>query len=112
MASKTETDFNSVERVKQYIVEPEEPPGELPGDPREDEAWPRTGSVIVSKAVMRYRENLPVVLDSVSFEVRPYKGCPGSTSLLTVERRLVATSSIRQRVRDTVWGDVRCLAHE
>jgi ATP-binding cassette subfamily C (CFTR/MRP) protein 1 len=71
MASKTESDFNSVERVVQYLrPEPEAAadtaPDVLAALPPD---WPAQGAISVSKLSLRYRPGLPLVLRGVSFEV-------------------------------------------
>jgi ABC-type multidrug transport system fused ATPase/permease subunit len=52
------------------VQENEEAPAELDTDPSPKE-WPSEGRIEVSKAVMRYRKHLPVVLKSISFDVDP-----------------------------------------
>ena len=34
------------------------------------QTWPSEGAIVVEKAVMRYRPSMPIVLNSVSFNVR------------------------------------------
>ena len=46
-----------------------EAPSTLPDDPAPEE-WPAKGAVAMEGAVMRYRPELPTVLNSVSFSVR------------------------------------------
>ncbi|WIA12103.1 hypothetical protein OEZ85_012177 [Tetradesmus obliquus] len=73
MASKTESDFNSVERVVQYLQPATEAPEEtspkvaatLPA------GWPAAGAISVRDLKLRYRPGLPLVLRGVSFEVSP-----------------------------------------
>ncbi|KAF6255037.1 ABC transporter [Scenedesmus sp. NREL 46B-D3] len=73
MASKTESDFNSVERVVQYL----QPATEAPEETAPDVAatlpagWPAAGALSVRDLKLRYRPGLPLVLRGVSFEVSP-----------------------------------------
>jgi ATP-binding cassette, subfamily C (CFTR/MRP), member 1 len=70
LASKAESDFNSVERMVQYLDEESEAEHGLPSDPDADE-WPTHGKVVVRKIALRYRPDLPLVLKNVSFDVAP-----------------------------------------
>ncbi|WIA32238.1 hypothetical protein OEZ86_003085 [Tetradesmus obliquus] len=73
MASKTESDFNSVERVVQYL----QPATEAPEETAPEVAatlpagWPAAGAISVRDLKLRYRPGLPLVLRGVSFEVSP-----------------------------------------
>lgn len=71
LAAKTESDFNSVERVVQYLSPPTEAAEETDPDvaaqlPKD---WPSTGAISVRQLVLRYRPGLPLVLRGVSFDV-------------------------------------------
>ncbi|KAF8071181.1 abcC12 [Scenedesmus sp. PABB004] len=71
MASKTESDFNSVERVVQYLTPEPEAAEETAPDvaaalPKD---WPAVGAISVRGLTLRYRPGLPLVLRGVSFEV-------------------------------------------
>jgi len=73
MASKSEADFNSVERIVQYL-EPD--PEAAPDTPPEVAAemppnWPDRGAIEVTKLAMRYRPEMPLVLKGVSFVINP-----------------------------------------
>jgi len=73
MASKTESDFNSVERVVQYL----EPAPEAPADTQDPDlarglaagGWPAAGAISVRALTLRYRPGLPLVLRGLTFEV-------------------------------------------
>lgn len=79
---QVETNMVSVERLFQYIdLPPEEPPPPpptlptlptLPSVPRVQpaESWPAVGEITFSDVVMRYRPELPDVLQGASFSVR------------------------------------------
>ena len=71
MASKSESDFNSVERIVQYLgpakeAAPDTEPDVLAKMP---ESWPEKGAIIVDTLIMRYRPEMPLVLKGVSFEI-------------------------------------------
>ena len=68
--AQVELDFNSVERIVEYLEVPQE--GPLIADRRPPAYWPSTeGEVRVEDLVVRYSENLPPALNHVSFTVRP-----------------------------------------
>ncbi|GFH22354.1 ABC transporter, multidrug resistance associated protein, partial [Haematococcus lacustris] len=71
MGSKTETDFNSVERIVQYLAPEPEPAPDSPPDvmAKLGEAWPSAGAITVKELTMRYRPEMPLVLRGVSFQV-------------------------------------------
>ena len=68
---EVEARFTSVERIASYtknlesetdlIIQHSRPPGD----------WPKQGHVRFDKYSMRYREELPLVLKDVSFEIQP-----------------------------------------
>lgn len=68
--AQVELDFNSVERIVEYLEVPQEAP--LIADRRPPAYWPSTdGQVHIEDLVVKYSENLPPALDHVSFTVRP-----------------------------------------
>ena len=68
--AQVELDFNSVERIVEYLEVPQE--GPLITDQRPPAYWPSTeGQVHVDNLVIKYSENLPPALDHISFTVRP-----------------------------------------
>lgn len=68
--AQVELDFNSVERIVEYLEVPQEAP--LITEQRPPAYWPSTeGQVCVEDLVVKYSENLPLALDHVSFTVRP-----------------------------------------
>lgn len=68
--AQVELDFNSVERIVEYLEVPQE--GPLITERRPPAYWPSTeGQVHVENLVVKYSENLPPALDHVSFAVRP-----------------------------------------
>jgi ABC-type multidrug transport system fused ATPase/permease subunit len=69
--AQLELDFNSVERIGEYLVLPQEAPAII-ANARPPAHWPsRTGGITVDHLVMRYADGLPDVLRDLSFEVRP-----------------------------------------
>ena len=73
MASQLETQMNAVERVVQYLDLPLEKnhstePDVATGIP---ENWPAKGKLEIVDLSMKYRENLPMVLNKISFTVLP-----------------------------------------
>jgi ABC-type multidrug transport system fused ATPase/permease subunit len=68
--AQVELDFNSVERIVEYLEVPQEGPPIT--DRRPPAYWPSTeGEVHVEDLVVRYSENLPPALNHISFTVRP-----------------------------------------
>lgn len=69
--AQLELDFNSVERIGEYLTLPQEAPAIIE-NARPPAHWPsRTGGIAVDHLLMRYAEGLPDVLRDLSFEVRP-----------------------------------------
>jgi len=70
--AQTETSFSSFQRVAFTIDATEaEAPRELPGDALLPSHWPRQGHVSFKGVSLRYRDDLPLVLDGVDLEVHP-----------------------------------------
>ena len=68
--AQVELDFNSVERIVEYLEVPQE--GPFITSRRPPAYWPSTeGEVRVENLVVRYSEHLPPALNHVSFVVRP-----------------------------------------
>ncbi|KAG0591623.1 hypothetical protein KC19_1G189200 [Ceratodon purpureus] len=70
LASLAENSFNAVERVGNYVDIEQEAPLIIE-DHRPPPGWPSAGKVEFKNVVMRYRPNLPAVLQGVSVEIRP-----------------------------------------
>ncbi|KAG8696665.1 hypothetical protein FRC08_007007, partial [Ceratobasidium sp. 394] len=69
--AQLELDFNSVERIGEYLTLPQEAPAVI-ANARPPAHWPsRTGGISVEHLIMRYAEGLPDVLRDLTFEVRP-----------------------------------------
>ncbi|CAE6419815.1 unnamed protein product [Rhizoctonia solani] len=69
--AQLELDFNSVERIGEYLILPQEAPAII-ANARPPAHWPsRTGGITVDHLVMRYADGLPDVLRDLTFEVRP-----------------------------------------
>lgn len=69
--AQLELDFNSVERIGEYSEAPQEAPSVVEGK-RPPAYWPSSsGSLEVRDLVIRYAQDLPPVLNGVSFTVKP-----------------------------------------
>mmetsp|Transcript_131502 Transcript_131502/g.256181 ORF Transcript_131502/g.256181 Transcript_131502/m.256181 type:complete len:1362 (-) Transcript_131502:149-4234(-) len=70
--AQTETSFSSFQRVTFTIDATQaEAPRDLPGDVLLPSCWPRQGHVSFQGVSVRYRDDLPLVLDGVNLEVNP-----------------------------------------
>lgn len=71
VAAQLELDFNSVERVNEYLDVPQEAPA-IVEHFRAPAYWPSTsGRLIVDHLVVKYAPHLPPVLHDLSFTVNP-----------------------------------------
>ncbi|KAF8583414.1 pleiotropic drug resistance ABC transporter [Ramaria rubella] len=71
VAALLELDFNSVERISEYLDIPGEAPAIIP-DSRPPAYWPSSsGGLVVDKLTVRYTADLPPVLKDLSFHVKP-----------------------------------------
>ncbi|KAG6817911.1 hypothetical protein H0H87_012379 [Tephrocybe sp. NHM501043] len=69
--AQLELDFNSVERVAEYLDVPQEAPGIIEKS-RPPAYWPSSsGDLRVENLVVRYAPHLPPVLKNMSFTVKP-----------------------------------------
>uniref|UniRef100_K1R7I3 Multidrug resistance-associated protein 5 n=1 Tax=Magallana gigas TaxID=29159 RepID=K1R7I3_MAGGI len=71
MAIDTEARFTSVERLAQYEKEAESEGSEMDKKNQPPADWPDEGTLIFKNVKLRYRENLPLALKGVSFDVLP-----------------------------------------
>ncbi|KAM6953651.1 ATP-binding cassette sub-family C member 5 [Aplochiton taeniatus] len=72
LLSETEARFTSVERINHYIKNLEsEAPKQLPAPPTSAPSWPHQGKISFQKVEMRYRDDLPLVLKGLSFDILP-----------------------------------------
>jgi ABC-type multidrug transport system fused ATPase/permease subunit len=68
--AQVELDFNSVERIVEYLDVPQEAP--LITEKRPPAYWPSSnGGIHIENLVVRYSENLPSVLKNLTFSVLP-----------------------------------------
>jgi ABC-type multidrug transport system fused ATPase/permease subunit len=84
VAAQLELDFNSVERVVEYLDVPQEAPAVIKNS-RPPAYWPSdTGELVVQDLVVQYAPQLPAVLRNLTFTVKPSEkiGVVGSTSHL------------------------------
>ena len=71
VAAQLELDFNSVERVVEYLDVPQEAPAIIEKS-RPPAYWPSdTGELVVEDLVVQYAPQLPAVLHSLTFTVKP-----------------------------------------
>ncbi|KAG0215811.1 hypothetical protein BGX28_008121 [Mortierella sp. GBA30] len=68
--SNNEMNMNSVERVREYMDLPQEPPAVIEGS-RPPPGWPNDGEIEVEKLVMQYSPEDPPVIRDVSFHIKP-----------------------------------------
>ncbi|KAJ7631233.1 P-loop containing nucleoside triphosphate hydrolase protein [Roridomyces roridus] len=71
VAAQLELDFNSVERVIEYLDVPQEAPAIIEKC-RPPAYWPSTsGNLVVDNLIVRYAPDLPPVLRNLSFSINP-----------------------------------------
>ena len=71
VAAQLELDFNSVERVVEYLDIPQEAPAVIEKS-RPPAYWPSdTGKLVVENLVVQYAPELPAVLHELTFTVKP-----------------------------------------
>ncbi|KAL0973606.1 hypothetical protein UPYG_G00207060 [Umbra pygmaea] len=72
LLSETEARFTSVERINHYIKTLEsEAPRRITGPSSPAPCWPDKGQLCFQDVEMRYRDDLPLVLKKVSFNILP-----------------------------------------
>lgn len=59
----------AVERIKEFIEQSQEAPSYLPSDNKHLE-WPKKGEIIVESYSLRYRQDLDLVLNDISFKIK------------------------------------------
>jgi ABC-type multidrug transport system fused ATPase/permease subunit len=71
VAAQLELDFNSVERVVEYLDVPQEAPAVIEKS-RPPAYWPSdTGELVVEDLVVQYAPQLPAALCNLTFTVKP-----------------------------------------
>ena len=71
VAARLELDFNSIERVVEYLDVPQEAPAVIEKS-RPPAYWPSdTGELVVENLVVQYAPELPAALHNVTFTVKP-----------------------------------------
>ncbi|QRW21569.1 ABC transporter transmembrane region [Rhizoctonia solani] len=95
--AQVEQDMNTVERIVHYRNLEQEPPAKLPDDPPQE--WPQQGGIDFRNVALRYRDGLPLVLDGLTFDVKPGERVgivgrtgAGKSSLLTALFRVAPLS--------------------
>jgi ABC-type multidrug transport system fused ATPase/permease subunit len=73
VAAQLELDFNSVERVVEYLNIPQEAPAKIESNPVPAH-WPsKDGNIKFENLEIRYSLDLPPVLKKLSFTVQPHE---------------------------------------
>lgn len=130
--AQLELDFNSVERIAEYLEVPQEAPAIIP-DRRPPAYWPSSnGELRVEGLEVKYAPDLPSVLHGISFTVHPAEkiGVVGRTgsgscfccvlsiafpsflSLRKINARSLATADRRAVGRVDSVSHCHCLLHE
>lgn len=68
MFAQNEQNMNAVERLLVYCQQPAE--GEFTSKDDPPPSWPQKGTIEFKNVELRYRENLPLVLKNVSFDIK------------------------------------------
>lgn len=100
--SESEARITSIERIQETTKLPQEAAWETDPSIDLDPNWPKSGALEFDQVSMRYRSNLPLSLDSVSFKLPSGTRCgvvgrtgAGKTSLTVALFRLVEIESGR-----------------
>jgi len=98
MICDRETNIVSVERITEYIHEVSEPPRRTNQDP--SASWPSEGKIDFTNVVLRYRPDLPKVLDGITLSIKPQEKLgicgrtgAGKSSVLNALLRMVEVES-------------------
>jgi len=70
-----EARITAIERIRATSELPQEAAWETNPSIQLDEAWPAQGELKFDKVCLRYRDDLPLALNSVSFYLRPGERC-------------------------------------
>ena len=99
MAADRETSIVSVERVREYLRLELEPPHRCVNDPAPN-SWPQQGHIEFQNVFLRYRPELPTVLNGLSLEIRGREKIgicgrtgAGKSSVLNLLLRIVEAES-------------------
>ncbi|ELU42646.1 cadmium ion transporter [Rhizoctonia solani AG-1 IA] len=94
---RTSADPSKLGVVLTYALTIQEPPAKLPDDPPQE--WPQQGGIDFRNVALRYRDGLPLVLDGLTFDVKPGERVgivgrtgAGKSSLLTALFRVAPLS--------------------
>ena len=106
VAAQLELDFNSVERVVEYLDVPQEAPAVIEKS-RPPAYWPSdTGELVFENLVVQYAPHLPPALHNVTFTVKPSEkiGVVSFTSLLLT--LIMSYQELRWDARDPVRSEI------
>ena len=73
--TESEARITSIERVRDASNLPQENAWETDDALNLDPSWPKTGELVFENVCMRYRKDLPLALDRVSFRLSPGMRC-------------------------------------
>lgn len=73
--TESEARITSIERVRDATELPQENSWETGESVDLDPSWPTKGELIFDSVCMRYRQDLPLALDSVNFKLSPGMRC-------------------------------------
>ncbi len=73
--SESEARITAIERICQILNLPQEAAFDTSPSVKLDPAWPTMGKLVFENVCMRYRPELPLSLDSVSFQLKPGTRC-------------------------------------
>ena len=70
LTAEVDNNMNSVERIVHYSTEIEqESPQEIP-DQKPPVSWPEKGQIVLKDVVLKYRPELPAVLEGLTMDVK------------------------------------------
>lgn len=94
--SESEARLTSIERIRETTILPQEAAWDTDSSHSLETSWPDKGELEFDSVSMRYRQDLPLALESVSFKLAPGTRCgvvgrtgAGKTSLTACIFRLV-----------------------
>ena len=102
VAAQLELDFNSVERVVEYLDVPQEAPAVIEKS-RPPAYWPSdAGELVVENLVVQYAPQLPAVLHNLTFTVKPSEKIGVVSFTSSSLETIVTYQELRWDARDLV----------